>query len=147
MMSDKYRVFSASLAILSAALLSACATNLDTKGYQPMSAAAIKQAMSGNTLYTTGFSHQTHWQWAGYYRPDGTAHGLAWWHGGQQDGKGTWEVTSNGRMCEDWNNNWNHGKHACFRYFRKGDVIISKAATEGVESHKLTLEKGNPYKL
>lgn len=146
-MSNKYSIVSTSLVVLCTVLVSACATNMSTKDYKPMSTAAIKQTLSGNTLYVTGWHNQTHWKWAGYYRQDGTAHGKAWWNGGKEEGKATWKVAANGTMCQHWNNEWDHGKQACFHYLRKGNTIITKPVTKGIVMRKATVEKGNPYKL
>ncbi len=144
----RYRTYSVMLALFSAVLLSACATNMDTTGYHPMSSADMRHAIPGNTFYTEGFTNGGHWEWAGYHDPDGTSRGRAWWNGGKDEGTGTWEVTDNNLFCSHWPDmTWDKGKRACFHLFRKGDVIISKTVTKGIKNSKVTLEKGNPYKL
>ena len=147
-MKYKYSYYAAALVILSALLMAACATNMDTTGYHRMSAAEIRHAVAGNTFYEEGYSNGGHWQWAGYHAADGTSRGRAWWNGGKDEGKGTWEVTDNNLFCSHWPRmSWDKGRRACFHLYRKGDVIISKTVTKGIKNSKVTLEKGNPYNL
>lgn len=146
-MRQKRALYTVPLVVFAAASISACATTSTGKSaYQPMSGPEIKQALSGNTLYKTGDSDGTRWEWAGYYLPNGTAHGRAWWSGGKKEGNAIWAVKGNS-VCIHWNNDWDNGKKACFRMLRKGDVIISKAITKGATDSKLKLEPGDPYKL
>ncbi len=111
----------------------------------PLSADQIEAAVVGNTLYQTGYSSDTKWEWAGYFAPDGTGRGKAWWPGGKKTGTADYEITSDDRWCHEWDNFWDEGNRNCFQVYREGDEL--HFLSDDAENETFTVKEGNAYDL
>ena len=123
------------------------ADQMSEQGREPMSGKELRQTMVGNTLYQTGYTQSTKWQWAGYYAPGGEARGRAWWSGGKNEGTGTWEIEGN-RWCTEWSvDEWGEGERNCMHFFRSGDKIDYVIVSGPTDNGTSTLKQGNPHDL
>jgi hypothetical protein len=105
----------------------------------------IAQAIEGNTLHRSGHTAGTDWQWAGYYRPDGTMTGRAWWNHGERTSEGRWSIEGD-QFCREWDNSWGGGEAGCFRLYRQGDrLTMVKVSGSGDEEGQSFVVEGNPY--
>jgi hypothetical protein len=111
-----------------------------------MTAEEVAAAVTGNTLRVEGDT----WIWHGYYRADGTAIGKATWNGGEKVGNAVWEVTPEGQMCSQWDNDWVNGERACSAMYKDGDRYVSVRTTENSKPQSTpysTIIPGNPQNL
>lgn len=111
-----------------------------------LSADEIRKLFSGVTIRREGGG----WVWYGYYAPDGSLRGRAEWTGGGQTGTGHWEISEDGLLCREWDNNWGGGGYGCSRIYRYGDQIIqvhARGSAGRFRKSRLTLLQGNPQGL
>lgn len=140
-----------SLLILAAvsAILAGCASTSERmaeKGIEPMSADELKATFPGNTAYQKGDG----WEWAGYYTTDGTIIGKSWWNGGEKRATATYEITDDGHICRDWDNEWGGGEYGCTLFYRDGDNIVYDVVSGSKGKYPtgtITVSEGNSYGL
>ena len=131
------------------ATLAGCASTSDEmaeKGIAPMTADQLEATFPGNTAYIKGSG----WEWAGYYADDGTIRGRSWWSGGEETATASYEITDDGLICRDWDNNWGSGGYGCSRYYQDGDKIVYDAVSGSKGKYPtgtLTVSEGNSYGL
>ena len=132
-----------------AAFLVGCASTAEKmaeKGVEPMTAEELRTTITGNSFYQRGDG----WEWAGYFKPDGTATGRAWGSWGEVVANGTWDITDDGLQCEDWENEWGGDGRGCSHWYQDGDLIVYDhvSGSKGQEpTGTLKFSEGNAYNL
>lgn len=117
------------------------------QGKEPLSGKEIRQVLTGNTLYETGITDGTKWEFAAYIMEGGKARGRAWWAGGDQEGKGSWRIDEN-LWCEHWqHDDWAEGKESCQKVYKSGDNLRFIVVRGTGENDQMVLKQGNPYDL
>ena len=122
------------------------AEQMAEKGIEPMTAAEIREAFTGNSAYIKG----PDWEYTGYYNPDGTLIGRSWWQGGEETATATWEIKDDGLLCRDWDNDWGGGGYGCARMYRDGENIVYDNVSGSAGKYPsltLTLSEGNAFNL
>ena len=117
------------------------------QGEEPLSGKEIRQLLTGNTLYETGKSGGTNWEFAAFVMEGGKARGRAWWASGEQQGEGSWRIDGN-LWCEHWQrDDWAEGKESCQKVYKRGDNLGFIVVRGSGENDLMTLKQGNPYDL
>lgn len=149
------RILCAAVVALSVGVLGACS---GSKSPEELKAAGAKQwtgeeilaAYEGNSAYTSGYNGTSKWEWAGYYRPDGTASGRAWWSGGEAIGSGKWKVEG-AQLCSEWpdRKEWGGGVLNCFEVFQEGAKVmqIGVSGPDKGRTFEMKFQAGNAYEL
>ncbi len=127
---------------------------LRAKGVQPLDAPALRATFSGNTvLGTTELIGEPRIFFIVHYAPDGKLVGKA----GESFAaaraaksapavdRGTWRVTDEGTLCNDWNE-WIGGAEGCGLVYAVGDGYEG-FTKKGARSLRYEIRKGNPEKL
>ena len=133
------------LGIIAAVVLPlvACETTeeaLKKAGHKPLSAAQIKQALSGNTI--EGVSAQSGNSFDGFVGKNGIIRIL--FDNGRGD-EGTWRVTKDNTVCTKYS--WiRQGDENCRRVYKVGNEYQS-IQLDGSASSKYKIIKGNPKNL
>ena len=128
------------IVMLSVALFS-CKTAeeaLRESGKQPLSANAIRSALSNNTIhaYTPSGADYTI-----YFRANGTLHIKS----PRVDDNGKWSTEGNDKYCVKYDVG-RGGQKYCYRIYELGSEYAFYTE-EGTERHRFTILKGNPDKL
>jgi len=116
------------------------------KGIEPMTAAEIRETISGNSLYLKG----PYYEYAGYFKPDGTLIDRVWWNGGEETSTGIWEIKDEGLICRNWENDWGGGGYGCSHWYRDGENIVFDAVSGSkgkISTGTMTPSTGNAYEL
>jgi tetratricopeptide (TPR) repeat protein len=106
----------------------------------PLTAAEMRSLFPGNTLTGQNVDGE---RWHAYFAPDGKMFGRM--STGQTD-EGTWEITDDGKDCEQYNN-WSGGRMRCFINFKKGDEYEYWYADGSRKAGTFKIRPGNPENL
>lgn len=135
----------------------ACETEeeaLRARGVTPLDATALRETFSGSTaIGSTVLIGEPRITFIVYYDPSGKLVGKA----GESlpaaraarsppaVDQGTWRVTDDGRICNDWNE-WIGGAEGCGLVYPVGDQFEG-FTKKGARSLRYEVRKGNPEKL
>lgn len=114
-----------------------------------MESQEIRSAIVGNTLYVTGVNGSTKWEWAAYFRDDGSISARSWWAGGAEKAGGAWKLQGNQYCSQYETKSWGGGELNCY------DVIDSDGRIKSVgvsgpdagKTHIWNILDGNPHGL
>jgi hypothetical protein len=115
---------------------------------EPLTAAELREAIVGHTMYDAGRRFGIRWHWAGYYRGDGRAFARAWWGFGEITATGTWSIDAD-RWCQLWQDvDWSRGGRNCYRVERNGDGLRwHHVAGPHAEDHRFERRRGDAFDL
>ena len=117
------------------------------QGKDPLSGPEIRELMVGNTMYVTGTSSGTPFEWAGMYMEGGSASGRAWWSGGQEEGQGSWRIKGN-LWCTEWDvEEWGNGGENCHKLYKDGNQVTYVVVDGPGDNGTAKIKQGDPHDL
>jgi len=135
------------LGLVAGLVLAASAARGEVPG-AALTAAQLREAVVGHTMYGTGRRFGIRWHWAGFYRADGRAFARVWWGFGEITATGWWRI-DDGRWCQFWEEvDWSRGGRNCYRVERTADGVLWRHV-EGPHSadHRFERRPGDAFDL